>query len=537
MNSKAYIGSILLSLLVSTLSLAGYTSGSSQPLKNGGFEQGVEYWLRSGVEASISDAHVHSGRYALRTSGGSIWQTVDVEPPLNPLLRFWIYLSTVYGNERGKTDAAITITVISPSFERNISYYVSGPNRQDNETKIVLTSELQRDQWIFIERNLRNDFTKYYKTIKFDEVQKIRVKIWSMPTSDPIPFWDDISLEYLAAPTTPTATPTPTKTPTPTTPTPPTTTPPPTILPLPPEAKGRILFHSNRDGNFELYALNLDNSELLRLTNNPADDLYGAWSPDGSKIAFKSTRDDPKGDIYTMNADGTGLTRLTRDPGNDGYPSWSPDGKKIAFESNRTGNFQIYIMNADGSEVKRLMANSAVEGVPKWSPDGKKIVFHSNRDGNFEIYTINADTSDLKRLTNNKVHDRFPSWSPDGKFIVFQTNLDNNEELCMMSVDGSKTYRITEMGSNEGYPAWQPTQPTTTSTLTGIWGETPMTLIFTAVLLGILAGVLIAFRRKRRKIKEKPAVQAAQVTYCLNCGEPLKPDSRYCTKCGSAVSG
>jgi len=107
----------------------------------------------------------------------------------------------------------------------------------------------------------------------------------------------------------------------------------------------------------------------------------------------------------------------------------------------------------------------------------------------------------------------------------------------MMSVDGSKTYRITEMGSNEGYPAWQPTQPTTTSTLTGIWGETPMTLIFTAVLLGILAGVLIAFRRKRRKIKEKPAVQAAQVTYCLNCGEPLKPDSRYCTKCGSAVSG
>ncbi|MEM3380938.1 MAG: zinc-ribbon domain-containing protein [Candidatus Bathyarchaeia archaeon] len=209
----------------------GYVSCSSQPIKNGDFEQGIEFWLRPGVEASISDAHVHSGRYALRTYGGSAWQTVNVEPPLNPVLRFWVYLSSVYGTERGKTDAAITITIISSSFEKNISYYVSGPNRQTNDMKITLTGELQRDQWIFVERNLREDFTKYYKTIRFDEVQKIRIKIWSYPTSDPIPFWDDISLEYLEAPKTPTVTPTPTRTPTPTTPTPPTTKPPPTTVP------------------------------------------------------------------------------------------------------------------------------------------------------------------------------------------------------------------------------------------------------------------------------------------------------------------
>ncbi|MBS7628960.1 zinc-ribbon domain-containing protein [Candidatus Bathyarchaeota archaeon] len=207
----------------------GYASCSSQPIKNGDFEQGIEFWLRSGVEAAISDAHVHSGRYALRTYGGSAWQTVNVEPPLNPVLRFWIYLSSVYGTERGKTDAAITITIISSSFEKNISYYVSGPNREANDTKIILTGELQRDQWIFVERNLREDFTKYYKTIRIDDVQKIKIKIWSYPTSDPIPFWDDISLEYSEAPKTPTpptptVTPTPTRTPTPTTPKPPPTT-------------------------------------------------------------------------------------------------------------------------------------------------------------------------------------------------------------------------------------------------------------------------------------------------------------------------
>src|SRR5204862_420904 len=110
------------------------------------------------------------------------------------------------------------------------------------------------------------------------------------------------------------------------------------------------------------------------------------------KIVFSSNRDG-NFEIYAMNTDGTGATRLTNHAAADISPAWSPDGSKIVFASNRDGNFEIYVMNADGSAPLRLTNNPAVEGEPGWSPDSGKIVFCSNRDGlfNSEVYVMNAD--------------------------------------------------------------------------------------------------------------------------------------------------
>ena len=76
---------------------------------------------------------------------------------------------------------------------------------------------------------------------------------------------------------------------------------------------------------------------------------WPVYSPDGRKIAFGSSR---SGDfeIYVMNADGSDVVRLTQSSGLDVRPAWSPDGKRIAFTSNRDGNYDIYIVNADGSD-------------------------------------------------------------------------------------------------------------------------------------------------------------------------------------------
>lgn len=65
------------------------------------------------------------------------------------------------------------------------------------------------------------------------------------------------------------------------------------------------------------------------------------------RIAFAGERDG-NAEIYVMNADGTGVERLTNDPGDDGFPAWSPDGTEIAFASDRNGGFEIYVMNAEG---------------------------------------------------------------------------------------------------------------------------------------------------------------------------------------------
>ena len=103
------------------------------------------------------------------------------------------------------------------------------------------------------------------------------------------------------------------------------------------------------------------------------------------RIAFYSDRDGDY-EIYLMNGDGSNVTQLTYNPAFDGVPGWSPDGSRIAFNSDRDGDYEIYLMDADGSNVTQLTDNSADDVVPRWSPDGRRIAFYSDRDGDEEIY-------------------------------------------------------------------------------------------------------------------------------------------------------
>lgn len=180
-----------------------------------------------------------------------------------------------------------------------------------------------------------------------------------------------------------------------------------------------------------------------------------AWSPDGSRIAFAGTRDDPANrDIYVVNIDGTGVLRLTTDPATDERPSWSPDGNRIVLHSYRGGNWDLYIMNADGSNTTRLTTHPANDMVPSWSPDGGRIAFQSFRDGNTEIYLIDADGTNLVRVTDDSVSDGSPAWSPDGTRIVFVSGRQGGRGLHTMNPDGTGLVRLTAGGHY--YPSWGP---------------------------------------------------------------------------------
>ena len=92
-----------------------------------------------------------------------------------------------------------------------------------------------------------------------------------------------------------------------------------------------------------------------------------------AKIAFMSNRDGNE-EIYLMNADGTNPVRLTQSPGSDWGPDWSPDGTKIAFHSLRDGNYEIYVMNADGTNLVNLTKHPALEAASAWFPTQKLAV-------------------------------------------------------------------------------------------------------------------------------------------------------------------
>jgi hypothetical protein len=222
---------------------------------------------------------------------------------------------------------------------------------------------------------------------------------------------------------------------------------------------------------FNIYVLSAEKTPFRRLpkltspTATPAEggvivdyDEYPAWSPDGKQIAFESNRNPTsKSQIYVMDVDGSNVRRLTNSDSDDFAPAWSPDGKRIAFVSSRDGNWQIYIMNADGSSPRRLTENSATDWQPAWSPDGKHIAFVSDRVRNFGIYVMTAEGQDIRAVTDSKDDDYGPTWSPDGKRIAFMSKRDGNWDIYVIDADGMNLQNLTHSKSQDEYaPAWSP---------------------------------------------------------------------------------
>lgn len=158
----------------------------------------------------------------------------------------------------------------------------------------------------------------------------------------------------------------------------------------------------------DVYVLNADGTEWIKLLHIPSSSVADiALSPDGTHIAFTSFQDD-KVDIYVINIDGSDMKRLTYNHSSNWKPSWSPDGSKIAFTARTDRYFNVYVMNADGSEMKSLTPDLRASMNPTWSPDGKQIAFQS--DG--QIFVMNADGSNQINLTRYPGDNEDPAWSP-----------------------------------------------------------------------------------------------------------------------------
>ncbi len=141
-----------------------------------------------------------------------------------------------------------------------------------------------------------------------------------------------------------------------------------------------------------VFVMEIEGSFQLELTKSEGNDgnpvmTGGEMDP----IYFDSNRSGEYA-IYRMKGDGTDVSQLTFNAGaNDAGPDVSTDGSRITFISDRDGNFEIYMMNIDGGNQQKLTSNPADDLAPIFSPDGKKVLFHTNRFGNFDIYEIDLE--------------------------------------------------------------------------------------------------------------------------------------------------
>ena len=228
----------------------------------------------------------------------------------------------------------------------------------------------------------------------------------------------------------------------------------------------RIVFASNRDGDWDIYSMDVNGNNLLQLTDHPASDEDPACSPDGRRIAFRSERDGTP-DLYVMDRDGNNVIRLTSDNFRDGRPRWSPDGMKIAFASirNVVGKSEIYAMDADGENEINLTKHKWWDVRASWSPDGSKIAFVSvARVAAFEprhIFVMNADGTGRRNLTRDtdlvEANSSNPTWSPDGHTIAFDSQrLAVGYDIYVMTAEGKKLERLTNGEGNNMSPVYSP---------------------------------------------------------------------------------
>jgi len=221
----------------------------------------------------------------------------------------------------------------------------------------------------------------------------------------------------------------------------------------------QLAFTSSRNGNPDIYVMDADGGDLRQLTEDQESDFWPDWSPDGAQIAFVSRRDG-NSELYVCDADGTNLQRLTTSPGHEDFPAWSPDGTRIVF-SRIEGNNGTFVINADGSNEQRLLEFPVLE--PAWSPDGTRIAFGSDHEGFRAIYVTDADGSNIQKLSDSRAGENCPDWSPDGTQITFASWRDGDGEIYVMTADGGDLQKLTDNRSEEEFPAWRPQSSTSES--------------------------------------------------------------------------
>lgn len=225
---------------------------------------------------------------------------------------------------------------------------------------------------------------------------------------------------------------------------------------------------SNAAGNWDIWTVHPDGTQLRQLTHEPSSEYTAAWSPDGRWLVFSSDR------VHRIWPNLWRLNPLQPEPAEpfspaDGkyfFPVWSPDGTRLAYLYLPTGppSFELRTMAVPSRESHTLSNDGIVFSPPAWSPDGKKLVFASNRSGTAKLWLLTLSTGEARPLLSGPSQEMQPSWSPDGRFLAFTSDRTGNSDIWVMEFsaaaagDGAEPHlqQLTHSPSADHYPQWSP---------------------------------------------------------------------------------
>lgn len=200
--------------------------------------------------------------------------------------------------------------------------------------------------------------------------------------------------------------------------------------------------------SYDIFMADLNGKIVKQLTHSKGYDAEATLSPDGKKMLYTSTKDGDI-DMYVMNLKTGKEIKITNLLGYDGGGWFSPDGKKIIWRASRPKteaeikeykeflaeglvaptNMEVWVANADGSNAKQISSFGQANWAPAFMPDNKRIIFASNHEFKrgfpFNLYVMNENGGQLTKISRDIGFDAFPMFSPNGKKIVFCSNRNN----------------------------------------------------------------------------------------------------------------
>lgn len=218
----------------------------------------------------------------------------------------------------------------------------------------------------------------------------------------------------------------------------------------------RIYYTTYRYGNPDMFEINLKEGKIKPFTTYQGLNIPGGFSPDGMTMVMTLSRgDDPN--IWTISATTKEIKKLLTRFGVCASPTYSPDGKQVAFVSDRSGNPQIYVLELETQKIRRLTRLNWCDS-PAWSPSGEWIAFAGRETPKeqMNIFLIDLTGNQIRRLTSNAGSNEDPSWSPDGRFIAFTSTRRGKRELFVMDYDGSAPHALVNIKGDCFTPNWSP---------------------------------------------------------------------------------
>ncbi|OQA23834.1 MAG: translocation protein TolB [Verrucomicrobia bacterium ADurb.Bin345] len=219
-------------------------------------------------------------------------------------------------------------------------------------------------------------------------------------------------------------------------------------------ADGSIISYTSYINGFpDVYTIDVASGSRSRVASFPGLNTGGEISPNGRDMALILSKDGNP-ELYVMDLRSRRLTRITQTPrAAEASPSWSPDGSQIVYVSDAPGSPQLYVVSRDGGQPKRLTGRVAESVTPRWGSNGV-ITYSARIGGRYHVCVLNPQTLESRQITADGADYENPCWAPNGRHIACGRKTGGRSAIYLLDTMGDPPIALLDIQGNWYSPSW-----------------------------------------------------------------------------------